>query len=61
MFNTNALAGFTNAEIIGFGSAPRILPLHVLRRLSVGAGRPNGRIDVEHDFAQDRVAPSKRQ
>jgi iron complex outermembrane receptor protein len=56
----DALADYTNATIIGAngvgGPVPRIPPLRILGGLSADAGRLNGRLEIEHDFAQDRVS-----
>ncbi|MBO9670839.1 MAG: TonB-dependent receptor [Sphingobium sp.] len=55
----DALADYTNATIIGGagigGPVPRIPPLRILGGISADAGRLNGRIEIEHDFAQNRV------
>jgi iron complex outermembrane receptor protein len=56
----DALADYTNATIIGANGVgapvPRIPPLRILGGLSADAGRLNGRLEIEHDFAQDRVS-----
>jgi iron complex outermembrane receptor protein len=56
----DGLADYTNATIIGAngvgGPVPRIPPLRILGGLSADAGRLNGRLEIEHDFAQDRVS-----
>jgi iron complex outermembrane receptor protein len=52
----DALADYTNATIIGGGPVPRIPPLRILGGLSADAGVLNGRLEIEHDFAQNRVS-----
>jgi len=54
----DALADYTNARILGGagGPVPRIPPLRILGGLSAETARLNGRIEVEHDFAQTRVS-----
>jgi iron complex outermembrane receptor protein len=56
----DALADYTNATIIGANGVgapvPRIPPLRILGGLSADAGRLNGRLEIEHDFAQNRVS-----
>ena len=46
-----------HATVKGFGPAPLIPPLRVIGALTGSRGQFDGRIEVERDFAHDRVAP----
>ena len=45
------------ATIKGFGPAPLIPPLRVIGAITGSRGQLDGRVEVERDFAHDRVAP----
>lgn len=53
----DGLADYVHATIPGVGPAPRIPPLRLLGGISGTSGLFDGRIEVEHSFAQNRVAP----
>lgn len=53
----DGLADYVHATIPGVGPAPRIPPLRLLGGLSATSGLIDGRVEVEHSFEQDRVAP----
>lgn len=55
----DALADYTNAQIIGGGAVPRIPPFRILGGLSAESDRLTGRIEIEHDFAQRRVSANE--
>jgi iron complex outermembrane receptor protein len=50
-------ADATRVRIRGFGPAPLIPPLRLKGALSAAWGEVNGRVEVEHDFAQASTAP----
>lgn len=54
--DADGLADYVRATITGAGPAPRIPPLRLLGGLSATSGMIDGRVEVEHAFAQDRVA-----
>ena len=45
------------ATIKGFGPAPLIPPLRVIGAVTGSRGQLDGRVEIERDFAHDRVAP----
>jgi iron complex outermembrane receptor protein len=54
----DALADYVDAKLLdGGGPVPRIPPLRMLGGLTLDSDRATGRIEVEHAFAQDRLAP----
>jgi len=53
----DALADYTDAKLLGGGGrVPRIPPLRVLGGITATADRWDARAEVEHAFAQDKVA-----
>ena len=57
VLGAEAVADATRARIKGFGPAPLIPPLRLQGALTGKAGNIDGRIEVEHDWAQNRNAP----
>ncbi|MBA3667998.1 MAG: TonB-dependent receptor [Sphingomonas sp.] len=55
-WGVEGVADATRAQIKGVGPAPLIPPLRVQGALTGKAGRVNGRLEVEHDWAQRRNA-----
>jgi iron complex outermembrane receptor protein len=53
----DAQADYVRATVEGFGPAPQIPPLRLLGGVDAKAGTIDGRIEVEHSFAQNRNAP----
>lgn len=53
----DAQADYVRATVKGFGRAPQIPPLRLLGGVDAKAGAIDGRIEVEHSFAQNRNAP----
>lgn len=53
----DAQADYVRATVKGFGPAPQIPPLRLLGGVDARAGALDGRIEVEHSFAQNRNAP----
>lgn len=53
----DAQADYVRARVKGFGPAPQIPPLRLLGGVDARAGAVDGRIEVEHSFAQNRNAP----
>lgn len=51
------VADAVHAKIKDFGPAPQIPPLRVIAALTGARGPLDGRIEVEHAFAQNRNAP----
>jgi iron complex outermembrane receptor protein len=51
------VADAVRATIKGFGPAPRIPPVRLLGALTAARGPFDGRLEVEHAFAQRRTAP----
>ncbi|MEO5973296.1 MAG: TonB-dependent receptor [Sphingomicrobium sp.] len=51
------IADAVRATIKGFGPAPQIPPLRLLGALTGEIGQFDGRIEIEHAFAQNRTAP----
>lgn len=54
--NADVLGDYVRATVTGGGPIPRIPPLRVLGGLEAQNGATTGRIEVEHVFAQDRLA-----
>jgi len=50
-------ADYVRATIRNFGPGPQIPPLRVQGALTAKRGKLDGRLEVEHDFAQRRSAP----
>ncbi|MCW3796639.1 TonB-dependent receptor [Sphingomonas sp. BN140010] len=50
-------ADYVRATIRNFGPAPQIPPLRIQGALTAKRGKVDGRLEVEHDFAQRRSAP----
>jgi iron complex outermembrane receptor protein len=55
--DADGLADYVHATVKGVGPVPRIPPLRLLGGLSATSGLLDGRVEVEHSFDQDRVAP----
>jgi iron complex outermembrane receptor protein len=55
--DADGLADYVHATVKGVGPVPRIPPLRLLGGVSATSGLLDGRIEVEHSFEQDRVAP----
>ncbi|GAA4005681.1 TonB-dependent receptor [Sphingomonas humi] len=55
--SADAQADYVHAKVKGFGPAPQIPPLRLLGGIDAKHGRVDGRVEVEHSFAQDRNAP----
>ncbi|MBA2918553.1 TonB-dependent receptor [Sphingomonas sp. MAH-20] len=55
--DANGLADYVHATVKGVGPVPRIPPLRLLGGISATSGLLDGRVEVEHSFDQDRVAP----
>jgi iron complex outermembrane receptor protein len=53
----DAQADYVRATVKGFGPAPQIPPLRLLGGIDGRAGAIDGRLEVEHSFAQNRNAP----
>jgi iron complex outermembrane receptor protein len=56
-WSIEALADYVRARVRGFGPAPQIPPLRLLGAVEGRRGNVNGRLEVEHSFAQRRNAP----
>lgn len=54
--NADALADYVRAEVVDQGPVPRIPPLRVMGGLEAQSDALTGRIEVEHSFAQERIA-----
>jgi iron complex outermembrane receptor protein len=54
--NVDALGDYVHATIVDRGPVPRIPPMRVLGGIEAQSDRLSGRIEVEHVFAQNRVA-----
>lgn len=54
--NADALGDYVRADLGNLGPAPRIPPARVLGGLEAQSDRFNGRVEVEHVFAQNRLA-----
>ncbi|UYY57852.1 TonB-dependent receptor [Sphingomonas sp. S2-65] len=54
--NADALADYVHAEIVDGGPVPRIPPLRLMGGLEAQSDRFNARVEVEHDFEQERIA-----
>lgn len=57
--NLDGVADYVRATITGSGPAPRIPPLRLLGGLELQDDRVSLRGEVEHSFAQDRIASSE--
>ncbi|GAO38194.1 putative TonB-dependent receptor [Sphingomonas changbaiensis NBRC 104936] len=55
--DVDGLADYVHATVKNVGPVPRIPPLRLLGGVSGTSGLLDGRVEVEHTFAQDRVAP----
>jgi iron complex outermembrane receptor protein len=55
--NADLLGDYVNANIIDQSPIPRIPPARVLGGIEAQGDKTNGRIEVEHVFAQNRIAP----
>jgi len=55
--NADLLGDYVNANIIDQNPIPRIPPARVLGGIEAQGDKTNGRIEVEHVFAQNRIAP----
>ncbi|MEO7568818.1 MAG: TonB-dependent receptor, partial [Croceibacterium sp.] len=54
--NADLLGDYVHAEQGGTGPVPRIPPMRVLGGIEVQSDRVTGRVELEHVFAQDRIA-----
>ncbi len=54
--NADLLGDYVHAEIVGSGPVPRIPPLRLLGGIEAQSDSLDARLEVEHSFAQDRVA-----
>lgn len=54
--NTDALADYVHAEVVDQGPVPRIPPLRLLGGIEAQSDLFDARVEVEHSFAQDRIA-----
>ena len=57
--NLDGMADYVRATIVGSGPAPRIPPLRLLGGLELQGDRLSLRGEVEHSFAQDRIAATE--
>jgi iron complex outermembrane receptor protein len=55
--DADGLADYVHATVRSVGPLPRIPPLRLLGGVSATSGLFDGRVEVEHSFDQDRVAP----
>jgi iron complex outermembrane receptor protein len=55
--NIDALGDYVHANIVDMGPVPRIPPMRVLGGVEAQSNRVTGRVEVEHVFDQDRIAP----
>ncbi len=55
--NLDALGDYVHANIVDQGPVPRIPPMRVLGGIEVQSDRLTGRVEAEHVFEQDRIAP----
>lgn len=53
----DAQADYVRARVKGFGPAPQIPPLRLLGGIEGRRGLVDGRVEIEHSFAQPRNAP----
>lgn len=58
-WSSELVADATRAKIKGFGNAPEIPPLRVLGSIMGARGQVDGRLEVEHVTAQNKVAPEE--
>ncbi|GAA4012814.1 TonB-dependent receptor [Sphingomonas swuensis] len=56
-WTVEAQADYVRATVKGFGPAPAIPPLRLLGGIEGKRGAVDGRLEVEHSFAQNRNAP----
>ncbi|MET0309405.1 MAG: TonB-dependent receptor [Sphingomonas sp.] len=54
--NADALADYVHAEVVDSGPVPRIPPLRLMGGLEAQSDMIDARVEVEHSFAQDRIA-----
>jgi len=57
--NVDGVADYVHATVTGAGPAPRIPPLRLLGGLEAQGDRLTARAEVEHVFAQDRIATTE--
>lgn len=57
--NIDGVADYVHATVTGAGPAPRIPPLRLLGGLEAQGERLTARAEVEHVFAQDRIATTE--
>jgi iron complex outermembrane receptor protein len=55
--NVDALGDYVHANIVDMGPVPRIPPMRVLGGIEAQSNRVTGRVEVEHVFDQDQIAP----
>jgi len=55
--NLDALGDYVRANIVDQGPVPRIPPMRVLGGVEAQSDRVNARVEVEHVFDQNRIAP----
>ncbi len=56
-WDVEGVADYVRAQVKGFGPAPQIPPLRLLGAVEGRRGPVDGRLEVEHSFAQNRNAP----
>ena len=56
-WDSDFVADYVRAKVEGYGPAPQIPPLRLLGGISADRGPVEGRLEVEHAFAQKRNAP----
>jgi iron complex outermembrane recepter protein len=56
LINLDGVADYVRATIASAGPAPRIPPLRLLGGIEAQSNHVNGRVEVEHVSAQDRIA-----
>lgn len=54
--NADGLADYVHAQIVDGGPVPRIPPLRLMGGLEAQSDQFTGRVEIEHDFAQGRIA-----
>jgi iron complex outermembrane receptor protein len=59
--NLDGVADYVRATVVGSGPAPRIPPMRLLGGLEAQGDRLSLRGEVEHSFAQDRIAATETQ
>lgn len=55
--NADLLGDYVHANIVGSGPIPRIPPARILGGIEAQSDRVTGRLELEHVFDQNRVAP----